>query len=798
MTEDNRPGSGDANTRKVDDATSDKNTPSSTPKQIGNFKIEGLLGEGGMGAVYRAYDGSMKRTVALKVLHPSLEISKSTQMRFVREAWIAGQLDHPNIVKVYTRGEDKGTSYIAMEFVEGGSLADFIHKKAEATAPPGQQSEDTVSGLYIRGIVAKFIGLAEALEHVHSKGFIHRDIKPLNILIAIKDDAFKLTDFGIAHAEDMTKITRAGDFMGTVHYMSPELLTAHRSLVDKRTDIYSLGVTLYEALTLCLPFEADSEERLITEILTGHSISARQRNRKIPFDLETILMKAVHQDAGRRYQSAQEFAEDLRRFLEQKPVFARRESVASRAIKYVKRHRKLLLAVATTMLIAAAFFWYSQWHQSELNRQRSEAADYSQIWRTLSRAVETRQSPFSLDPDWSRLSNILLARLNRLSNPHDSLFLLVLRAGNYPKLFIDKIMLRDRVNFSYSIGAIELFDSTGIRRQRELNLEKQSKVFCGSVVSELDLLVDNGVYKHLRTVSGTYKVSWRTYLGGIYFAGTGPGTGKEFMRELPDGWHTFNLRAISKYYVNARLFERTDSSVARKISNDSLATGNDSLEETAINYGNGEVLVLDANTRHPVEPILVDTTCDTASILIMKEYGPDFPSAVHKPQLSSWYRDSSAIREFIIIKWSPKQGTWYDHLFVEKWRDDIPFPIAARFVVRSNNSRAILLTGYFCRNYHMNVYYNVDYVDESPIGNFLARQSDTASSGPHLEDMGENTSRFPALVKLGRIRATLELVPSRKVAVTFACINGYWGDTITYDIWFQAIDSVLNVRRSDL
>jgi len=156
----------------------------------------------------------------------------------------------------------------------------------------------------------------------------------------------------------MTRMTRAGDFIGTVKYMSPELLAAHRAGIDKRTDIYSLGVTLYEALTLTLPFKADSEEKLIGEILAGHYIEARQTNRRIPVDLETVLMKASHHDPDLRYQTAAEFAEDLQRIIDGRPILARRQSAFSKGIKYVRRNYKAVLGIAAAvMVVVFAILW---------------------------------------------------------------------------------------------------------------------------------------------------------------------------------------------------------------------------------------------------------------------------------------------------------------------------------------------------------------------------------------------------------------------------------------------------------
>ncbi|HUV65634.1 MAG TPA: protein kinase [Sedimentisphaerales bacterium] len=340
-------------------------------EKLGHFKIEATLGSGGMGTIYKAYDESMKRMVALKVLHRSLEISKRSHTRFVREAWIVGQLDHPNIIKVYSRGEENKVSYLALELADGGSLADVI-RDTRALKPSASDASDTLSRQYIHTTLEKFVELTGALEHIHSKGFIHRDIKPHNILRTGPDQKYKFTDFGIAHAEDMTRMTKAGDFIGTVRYMSPELLAAHRAGIDKRTDIYSLGVTLYEALTLSLPFSADSEERLIREILSGHSIPARRKNRWLSRDLETVLMKACHHDPDLRYQTAADFAEDLQRIIDGRPILARRPGLVTKGYKYLRRNYKTVLGIAVAGAVMAMVVLWSYYQVRQAYRSTSD------------------------------------------------------------------------------------------------------------------------------------------------------------------------------------------------------------------------------------------------------------------------------------------------------------------------------------------------------------------------------------------------------------------------------------------
>ncbi len=186
---------------------------------------------------------------------------------------------------------------------------------------------------------------AEALDYAHGMGVIHRDIKPANLLLDGEGQIY-IADFGLAQLQGDSRLTRTGDLVGTLRYMSPEQTTARRGVVDHRADLYSLGATLYELLTLSPAFDAPDRPALLRQIADEEPPAPRQRNRAIPVDLETIVLKAMAKEPHRRYATAKELADDLGRFLEHRPITARRPTVAERASKWVRRHRAIVTTAA--------------------------------------------------------------------------------------------------------------------------------------------------------------------------------------------------------------------------------------------------------------------------------------------------------------------------------------------------------------------------------------------------------------------------------------------------------------------
>ena len=371
-----------------------------------------------MGAVYEAYEQSMRRTVALKILDSGIDPSANELTRFEREAWIAGRLNHPNIVKALSQGAESGVHYMAMELIDGGSLAGEIRSAKEEASR--HTSDSKWHGARTRKMVSLFVGVADALQHVHENGIIHRDIKPQNLLLTKDATRLLLTDFGLARDEQASQMTRRGDFLGTIRYMSPEQLLAQRAQVDRRTDIWSLGVSLYEAVTLDVPYSGASEEAYITAVSMRQPLPASARNPAVPRDLETVLMRCLERDPERRYGSAAELRDDLQRFLRDEPVLARRPGPVIKLARAGRRHRTAVVAtVLSVVVLLSLVVVLLRWQ-----RLRSEDARIRWI---LQQSIATRSDPKTLDPGWDHLLERLRSELRR--NPTGDLAILANRAA---------------------------------------------------------------------------------------------------------------------------------------------------------------------------------------------------------------------------------------------------------------------------------------------------------------------------------------------------------------------------------
>lgn len=307
-------------------------------QRLGDFRILREAGRGGMGVVYEAVQCSLERRVALKVLPAGAALAGNAAERFGREAATAGRLHHSNIVPVYAVGEEQGILYYAMQFIEGRSLAGHLQALERSGNEPDRD--------WFRRVAHWGLQTADALDYAHGMGTIHRDVKPSNLLLDAKDNVW-LTDFGLARTDALASITVTGDVVGTARYMSPEQARGGRDLVDSRTDIWSLGATLYELLSRVPAFDGGSREQVLARIASASPTPLRRVHPPVPRDLATIVGKCMEREPDRRPSRARDVAEDLRRFLEGRPILARRPSLLLKTGRFLGRHR---LHAAVTLI----------------------------------------------------------------------------------------------------------------------------------------------------------------------------------------------------------------------------------------------------------------------------------------------------------------------------------------------------------------------------------------------------------------------------------------------------------------
>lgn len=314
--------------------------PPAAGDTIGRYKLLELLGRGSSSTVWRARDSHVGRFVAVKVLHPEHGLSERQLRRFERESRIAGGLSDPSVLTLLDIGVDRGLHYIVLECIEGGqTLRHLLEEERRVVRPP---SFDRRSARFL-------LQVAEAVGMLHDKGIVHRDLKPANILIR-STGVPVVGDLGLAtDAEDRSMATsRSG--AGSPFYRSPEQVREERDL-DARSDVFSLGVVIYEALTSRRPFEGSSTQEVNQRILDRDPRPLRQIRRQIPGDLETICMQALEKDPGRRYADANGLAEDLRRFLDHRPILARRASSLRRLAKVARRRPIRTTSVVSLVLL---------------------------------------------------------------------------------------------------------------------------------------------------------------------------------------------------------------------------------------------------------------------------------------------------------------------------------------------------------------------------------------------------------------------------------------------------------------
>jgi serine/threonine protein kinase len=389
-----------------------------TAGRLGDFRIIREIGRGGMAVVYEAEQESLARHVAIKVLPQSSLTTPLSLERFLREARTAAQLHHAHIVPVFGVGQCQGFYYIAMRLIEGVGLDKLLAQlvppgasppiattvkaptpQTTLQAPPiitAKRVEATsdaspIGGLpppgpaYWRRIAQIGVQVADALHYAHQRGMLHRDIKPANLLVD-RQGIVWVTDFGLAKAVEHDDVSKTGDIVGTLRYMAPERF---QGKADAQSDVYSLGLTLYEMLTFRPAYEPSTPSVLIGRITEGQPLRPRAVNAAIPRDLETIVLKSIAKDPSHRYASAGELADDLGRFLGDRPICARRLGLGERLWRWARRNRAVAsmvgLAVALLILVAAvASIGYVQTHRASVevrealvreSQQRRKAED---------------------------------------------------------------------------------------------------------------------------------------------------------------------------------------------------------------------------------------------------------------------------------------------------------------------------------------------------------------------------------------------------------------------------------------
>ncbi len=309
---------------------------------LGPFRIVRELGRGGMGVVYEAVQEPLGRRVALKVLPSELALRRSYRERFGREASAASKLHHTNIVPVFSSGEHDGTLYFAMQFIDGRTIADLLTDLRAGGKVPND---------HFTRAARLAMQAAEALACAHSHSVLHRDIKPANLLVDAEGTLW-VADFGLAKASDTDELTGTGELVGTLRYLAPERFAGH---CDTRSDIYALGATLYEMLALRPAFDETDRLRLVKQIANG-APSLQRVARAVPPDLETVVRKAMASDPAERYPTAQEMADDLRLFLADQPIKARRASSWERLRRWARHNptlARMTMSIVVLLLVVA-------------------------------------------------------------------------------------------------------------------------------------------------------------------------------------------------------------------------------------------------------------------------------------------------------------------------------------------------------------------------------------------------------------------------------------------------------------
>jgi WD40 repeat protein len=361
--------------------------------RLDDFRLLREVGRGGMGIVYEAVQVSLGRRVALKVLPNASALDPRHLQRFHLEAQAAASLNHPHIVPVFATGSADGMAFYAMRFIDGRDLAQVIREQrrddlgdtdADRREPATPSPLSTQRTSHAREVARLARQAAEALDHAHANDVVHRDIKPSNLMIDGKGELW-ITDFGLARVKGGLDLTHTGEALGTPRYMSPEQALGTRTPLDGRTDIYSLGATIYELLTMRPAFPGADRLEVLRQIAQDEPTPPRKLEPTIPVDLETIVLKAMAKSPTDRFSTAAELAADLGRFLDNRSILARRPSLADQGAKWIKRHRGLMATTTAVLVvlvfaIAGAVLQYTAWlkrHNVALQAEVERADKYA-------------------------------------------------------------------------------------------------------------------------------------------------------------------------------------------------------------------------------------------------------------------------------------------------------------------------------------------------------------------------------------------------------------------------------------
>ena len=372
---------------------------------FGEFQPVDVIGEGGMGIVYRALQAGTGREVALKLIRPDLLPFARSRERVGREVRAAARLSHEGIVPILSAGEERGLPWLAMELVEGGTLDDAL-ARLRAREPVSLRGRDLAPGFegsWEAACVAVALAIARALEHAHAHGVLHRDVKPSNIALDAGGRA-RLFDFGLAATEGVGRITGRGSQLGSLPYMAPEQVRGETDRLDARTDVYALGVTLYELLALRVPYDEPTWARTSERILAGSAPPLRARNPAVSWEAEAVCLTAMAAEPSDRYADAGRLAADLERLAADRPIHARRPGPARRALRWARRHpgASAAIALAVLLLVGGPLGFGIQQRRTrvavaaERNRARAEAELTRRMYDVVVRSL------FLVDPHVAR------------------------------------------------------------------------------------------------------------------------------------------------------------------------------------------------------------------------------------------------------------------------------------------------------------------------------------------------------------------------------------------------------------